>query len=49
MLISLGGYAELRVIIKALEFIVGGVLKSVVEEGSYPGGLGVCNYQEEGE
>jgi hypothetical protein len=48
LLIKLGGDCELDVIIKALEFIAS-VLKSVVEEGSYPGGLGVCKRQEEGE
>ncbi|GAH88082.1 unnamed protein product, partial [marine sediment metagenome] len=38
----------LDVIIKALEFI-SGVLKGVVEEGSYPGSLRVCKHPEEGE
>ncbi|MBA7541805.1 hypothetical protein ES705_34121 [subsurface metagenome] len=48
LLISLGGDCELDVIIKALEFIAG-VLKSVAEEGSYPGSLRVCKHPEEGE
>lgn len=36
LIINLSGDAELRVIIKALGFITS-VLKSVVEEGAYPG------------
>jgi len=48
LIINLGGDAELRVIIEALEFIAG-VLKNVTDEGSYPGSLGVCNHKEEGE
>jgi len=48
LIINLGGDAELDVIIKALEFIVG-VLKNVIEEGSYPGSLEVNKYPEEGE
>ena len=45
-LIHSARFSELS--IKALEFIAG-VLKSVVEEGSYPGSLRVCNHKEEGE
>jgi len=48
LIINLGGDAELDVIIKALEFIAG-VLKNVIEEGSYPGSLEVNKYPEEGE
>lgn len=48
LVINLGGDCELDVIIKALEFIVG-VLKSVTEEGSYPGSLGIEKYPEERE
>ncbi len=46
--IDLGGDCELDMIIKVLEFVAE-VLKSVREEGSYPGSLGVEKYPEEGE